>query len=696
MISDCCDYLDFGRLSFNRKTMRDKLPQDVFFALQQTIENHQPLDPALANAIAHGMKEWAMENGATHYTHWFQPLTGFTAEKHDSFITADRDGTVFARFSGNQLIMSEPDASSFPSGGMRSTFEARGYTAWDPSSPAFILKHNSAATLCIPSVYFSYHGEALDEKTPLLRSCDLLSAAAGRLLNLLGKKDFGRINPMVGAEQEFFLIDKDPYRQRPDLLFCGRTLVGALPPKGQQMEDHYFGAIPCQVMKFFHTLEIKARELGIPIKTRHNEVAPQQYEVASLHEHANIACDHNLLLMELMRLSAAEADMKLLLHEKPFAGVNGSGKHNNWSLQDSKGNNLLDPGKEPMDNLQFLLFLISVVQAVHDHADILLASVSGAGNDLRLGACEAPPAQISVFLGKQLDEILNKIEADDKRTCQKLSVLDLGLDHLPGIIIDNTDRNRTSPFAFTGNKFEFRAVPSSIPLGFPNTVLNLAVAEALDQVSERLSSALRTCDSQEAAVLQTVKHFCLTSKAIRFEGDNYELRPESDPSIAPQQCPALLSPLLKEDKLQLFDGHGILSRDELQARHRIRLDTYAKQLEIELHTMRYIMQSCLLPAVLKLLAKLPQSGQPEDLISSYCGDLRSDANELVSLIAAIDANIAAYASLTDLNQKAEFMAITRQELMVSCRACVDRLEQKLSPQDFPFPKYHELLFSFIR
>ncbi len=379
----------FGLLSFNRNSMRDKLPQDVFFALKKTIESNEPLNPKLANAIAHGIKEWAIEHGATHYTHWFQPLTGFTAEKHDSFLTIDPDGEVFERFSGNQLIKSEPDASSFPSGGMRSTFEARGYTAWDPTSPAFILKSTQGATLCIPSVFFSYYGEALDEKTPLLRSCDALSAAAVRILHLLGKKDVKHVYPMVGAEQEFFLVDNDLFRQRPDLLFTGRTLIGAQAPKGQQLEDHYFGSIPKRVLEFLENLEAQAAQLGIPIKTRHNEVAPQQFEVACLHEHANIACDHNLLLMELMRRCAVDCGMKLLLHEKPFAGVNGSGKHNNWSMQDSDGNNLLDSGTNPTDNFRFLIFLVAVINGVHRHADLFRASVATPGNDHRLGACEA-------------------------------------------------------------------------------------------------------------------------------------------------------------------------------------------------------------------------------------------------------------------------------------------------------------------
>ncbi|MBM4403106.1 MAG: glutamine synthetase III [Candidatus Cloacimonetes bacterium] len=692
--------MDFGCLSFNRNVMRDRLPQDVFFALQKTIENHEPLDPKLANAIAHGMKEWAIELGATHYSHWFQPLTGFTAEKHDSFLTQDPDGTVFARFSGNQLIMSEPDASSFPSGGMRSTFEARGYTAWDPSSPAFILKQNGAATLCIPSVYFSYNGEALDEKTPLLRSCEVISRAAVRLLHLLGKKDITHIQPMVGAEQEFFLIDKDLFLQRPDLVFCGRTLFGCEPPKGQQMDDHYFGSIPKSVMLFFTQLEIRARQLGIPIKTRHNEVAPQQYEVACLHEHVNIACDHNLLLMELMRLSAAETNCTLILHEKPFTGVNGSGKHNNWSLMDNHGHNLLDPGKEPMENLQFLLFLIAVVQAVHDHADLLQASVAGAGNDLRLGACEAPPAQISVFLGKQLNSILDRIEKGDRSNPEKIKILDLGLNHLPQINIDNTDRNRTSPFAFTGNKFEFRAVSSSMPLGFPNTVLNLAVSDALDKICDHLQHSVSSSNSLEDAVLDTIKHFCLSSRAIRFEGDNYEINRDKLPCATriPNACstPDTLHALISDKCIRLFSKGNVLTGEELIARHRIKLDIYAKQTGIELEAMRYIMQSCLLPQGLKCLRQYRQIDSATKEIVEYINDFELDLAGMIKLIAILDQAVLDYKSISDDQRRAILMAELRNGLLSECKQSCEGIERFLGRSDFPLPSYHDLLFSFVR
>ena len=692
--------MDFGILSFNRTVMRDKLPQDVFFALQKTIENHEPLDPKLANAIAHGMKEWAMEHGVTHYSHWFQPLTGFTAEKHDSFLTADLDRTVFARFSGKQLTMSEPDASSFPSGGMRSTFEARGYTAWDPSSPAFILKQNGSATLCIPSVFFSYNGEALDEKTPLLRSCDIISASALRLLHLLGKHDITRVQPMVGAEQEFFLVDRELFRKRPDLLFCGRTLFGTDPPKGQQMEDHYFGSIPTRVMEFFRCLEVKAFQLGIPIKTRHNEVAPQQYEVACLHEHANIACDHNLLLMELMRFSASETNTTLILHEKPFAGVNGSGKHNNWSLQDSQNNNLLDPGKEPMENLQFLLFLIAVVQAVHDHADLLQASVASAGNDLRLGACEAPPSKISVFLGKQLDEILNKIENDDRTSQGKIKIVDLGLNHLPKIIIDNTDRNRTSPFAFTGNKFEFRAVPSSIPLGFPNTVLNLAVAEAIDKVSDVVEAKLKAGNAVESAVLETVKHFCLSSKNIRFEGDNYDANWNGQncgtTANGGSKCPDALAALISGSSISLFTAQNVLSAEELNARYRIKLDLYAKQLEIELNSIEHIMQSHLLPPALKTLKKIKGIDSSEDAITEHIHGLEKEISLLIRLLQELNQKHNEYKAIPDLAFKAKFICELQSTTINQCRHSCNKIESYLGRSDFPLPMYHDLLFSFMR
>jgi len=689
----------FGILSFNRASLRDKLPQDVFFALQKTIEKNEPLNPKLANAIAHGMKEWAIELGATHYTHWFQPLTGFTAEKHDSFLTIDLDGDVFERFSGNQLIMSEPDASSFPSGGMRSTFEARGYTAWDPSSPAFILSSGTGATLCIPSLFFSYYGEALDEKTPLLRSCEALSNAAVRLLHMLGKTDVSQVDPVVGAEQEFFLVDYELFKQRPDLLFCGRTLIGSQPPKGQQLEDHYFGAIPKQVMEFMESLESQATLLGIPIKTRHNEVAPQQFEVACLHEHANIACDHNLLLMELMRRSAVKHGLKLLLHEKPFAGVNGSGKHNNWSLRDSEGNNLLDPSSEPKANMQFLLFLVAVVKAVHDHADLFKASVASAGNDHRLGACEAPPSIISVFLGKQLDEILNKIEQDEELYQNVENFVDLGLSRLPRILIDNTDRNRTSPFAFTGNKFEFRAVPSSIPLGFPNTVLNLAVADSLNQICAWLETQKQTAVSDETAIMQTIKHFIRESKAIRYEGDNYgnswhEEACERKLNNS-NNAPAALQALMSESTHQLFSEYGVLTHSELEARYRIKLDQYIKQISIEANTLLHLIRAYLIPAALSFLS--------QNILPEYCSEKVKDCyfsmdkvlNDLISQTDKLESALEHIETSGDEARQAESFASSIPRQMLSCRACCDELEIKLGKKLYPLPAYHDLLFSFI-
>ncbi|PKN71937.1 MAG: glutamine synthetase type III [Candidatus Cloacimonetes bacterium HGW-Cloacimonetes-3] len=690
----------YALLSFNRSSMRDKLPQDVYFALLKTIEKNEPLNPKLANAIAHGMKEWAIELGATHYTHWFQPLTGFTAEKHDSFLTIDLDGDVFERFSGNQLIMSEPDASSFPSGGMRSTFEARGYTAWDPSSPAFILISGTDATLCIPSLFFSYYGEALDEKTPLLRSCEALSKAAVNLLHLLGKTEITHVDPMVGAEQEFFLVDYELFKQRPDLLFCGRTLIGMQPPKGQQLEDHYFGAIPQQVMEFLETLENQATLLGIPIKTRHNEVAPQQFEVACLHEHANIACDHNLLLMELMRRSAVEHGLKLLLHEKPFAGVNGSGKHNNWSLRDSAGNNLLDPGSEPKANLQFLLFLVAVVKAVHDHADLFKASVASAGNDHRLGACEAPPSIISVFLGKQLDEILSKIEQDEKHYQSEANFVDLGLSRLPRILIDNTDRNRTSPFAFTGNKFEFRAVPSSIPLGFPNTVLNLAVADSINQICTLLETNLQTADSEQTAIMQTIKHFISESKPIRYEGDNYISSWQEEACERKlnnsSNAPSALLALISESTSSLFDKYSVLTHTELEARYRIKLDQYIKQLSIEANTLLHLIRGYLIPSA---LSYLHLHAVPETCSDSVKACYKSVDSVLVNLIAQtekLEDDLVQISTFDNDVQQADYFASSITSHMLSCRTFCDVLELKLGKKLYPMPSYHDLLFSFIK
>lgn len=690
----------YGLLSFNRSSMRVKLPQDVFFALQKTIEQSEPLNPKLANAIAHGMKEWAIEHGATHYTHWFQPLTGFTAEKHDAFLTIDLDGEVFERFSGNQLIMSEPDASSFPSGGMRSTFEARGYTAWDPSSPAFILPTPNGSTLCIPSVFFSYYGEALDEKTPLLRSCDTLSKAAVKLLHLLGKTEITNVDPMVGAEQEFFLVDYEYFKQRPDLIFCGRTIIGMQPPKGQQLEDHYFGAIPKRVLEFMENLETQATMLGIPIKTRHNEVAPQQYEVACLHEHANIACDHNLLLMELMRRSAVDCGMKLILHEKPFAGVNGSGKHNNWSMQDSLGNNLLDPGTEPKANMQFLLFLLAVVNAVYNHSSLLKASVASAGNDLRLGACEAPPAIISVFLGKQLDEVLNKIAQDEELYLHEANFVNLGLNRLPRILVDNTDRNRTSPFAFTGNKFEFRAVPSSLPLGFPNTVLNLAVADSIEQIYQHLAQEIQISQTMEAAILATVKHFILRSQSIRYEGDNYV--PAWHKEACNRQlnqssnCPDSMKALVQESSVVLFERHGVLTHSELDARYRIKLDQYIKQISIEANTLLHLISGYLLPASMRFLTlhKIPENCSEQ--IKSYYQEVDSAISAVVENENEIKLAMRTLDAISSEGEQAAYLAEKVNPLMLKIRANCDDLEAKLGKQMFPLPSYHDLLFSFIK
>jgi glutamine synthetase len=690
----------FGLLSFNRDSMRDKIPQDVFDALQKTIKNNEPLDPKLANSIAHGMKEWAIEQGATHYTHWFQPLTGFTAEKHDSFLTLDSDGDAFARFSGSQLIMSEPDASSFPSGGMRSTFEARGYTAWDPSSPAFVLRSQTGATLCVPSLFFSYRGAALDEKTPLLRACDALSKAATRLLHQLGKTGISHVDPMVGAEQEFFLVDYELFKRRPDLLFCGRALIGTQPPKGQQLEDHYFGAIPERVMDFFSSLEQQAYLLGIPIKTRHNEVAPQQFEVACLHEHANIACDHNLLLMELMRRSAVKHGLKLLLHEKPFAGVNGSGKHNNWSLRDSAGNNLLNPGDEPKANLQFLLFLVAVLKAVHDHADLFKASVASAGNDHRLGACEAPPAIISVFLGKQLNEILNKIEQDEKQFQNEANFVDLGLSRLPRILIDNTDRNRTSPFAFTGNKFEFRAVPSSIPLGFPNTVLNLAVADSINQISELLESNMQKAESEEGAIIQTIKHFITESKPIRYEGDSYisswhEEACERKLNMS-SNAPAALNALVSDTTRELFGKYDVLTHYELDARYRIKLDQYIKQISIEANTLLHLIHGYLIPAGLYFLDHHRLPDCCSDNVKFCYTSMDKILNELIIQTENLESALKQSDGSEDETCQADYFAGEIAKHMQSCRTCCDKLELKLGKKLYPLPSYHDLLFSFIK
>ncbi|MGN0307904.1 MAG: glutamine synthetase III, partial [Lachnospiraceae bacterium] len=545
----------FGSLVFNDQVMRDKLPKDIYKALRKTIENNTHLELDVANSVAVAMKEWAVENGATHFTHWFQPMTGFTAEKHDSFITPVGDGQIIMDFSGKELVKGEPDASSFPSGGLRATFEARGYTNWDPTSPAFIKD----GTLYIPTAFCSYSGEALDKKTPLLRSMETLNREATKVLNLLGNEEVSGVYTTVGPEQEYFLVDKQLYRRRKDLIFTGRTLLGAKPPKGQEMEDHYFGALKTRVSAYMHDLDEELWKLGIPAKTKHNEVAPAQHELAPVFETANVAVDHNQLTMEVMKKLADKHDLVCLLHEKPFAGINGSGKHNNWSMITNTGVNLLDPGRTPAENIQFLVFLVAVIKAVDEYADLMRVSAASAGNDHRLGANEAPPAVVSIFLGDELTAVLDSIENDTFFGKQQRIQMETGATVLPHFFKDNTDRNRTSPFAFTGNKFEFRMLGSSFSVSGPNIVLNTAVAEALSQFYEQLKEVPK--DQMETAVHQLVKENIIAHKRVIFNGNGYtdewlaeaEKRGLYNLKSTPDALPAFIA----DKNIDLFTRHRI-------------------------------------------------------------------------------------------------------------------------------------------
>ncbi|MFQ8689289.1 MAG: glutamine synthetase III, partial [Blautia sp.] len=595
----------YGSMVFSDKVMKNKLPKDVYRTLRRTIQEGKHLNKDIANAVAVAMKEWAVENGATHFTHWFQPMTGITAEKHDSFISPVGDGEINMDFSGKELIKGEPDASSFPSGGLRATFEARGYTAWDPTSPAFIKDK----TLCIPTAFCSYSGEALDMKTPLLRSMEALNTEAVKLLRLLGNTGVARVSTTVGPEQEYFLISKDLYQKRKDLLFCGRTLIGAAAPKGQEMEDHYFGVLKSQVAEYMHDLDLELWKVGIPAKTEHNEVAPAQHELAPVFDTTNVAVDHNQLTMEIMKKVADRHGLACLLHEKPFEGINGSGKHNNWSMITNTGVNLLNPGKTPAENTQFLLFLTAVIQAVDDYADLMRVSVATAGNDHRLGANEAPPAIVSIFLGDELTKILESIEKDTYFDTQQRVEMETGATVLPHFTKDNTDRNRTSPFAFTGNKFEFRMLGSSLSVSGPNIILNTSVAEVLSQYCERLKN-VPTADL-EKEIHKLLKNVITEHKRILFDGNGYteqwvkeaQKRGLANLKSTPDALPHFLDP----KNVALFKKHGIFTESELTARYDIMLETYNKTMHIEAKTMEEMVNKDLLPALLAYTKEVAQT-----------------------------------------------------------------------------------------
>ncbi|MFH1417042.1 MAG: glutamine synthetase III [Planctomycetota bacterium] len=698
----------FGKNVFNPAVMRTALPKDAYNALMHTVRDGAPLDPSVVNVVANAMKDWAIEHGATHYCHWFQPLTGLTAEKHDSFLVPTKNGEALVEFSGKTLIKGEPDASSLPSGGVRSTFEARGYTAWDPTSPAFLMDGVNGKTLCIPTAFCSYDGTALDKKTPLLRSIAAINKQALRVLRLFGNQDVGRVACTVGPEQEYFLVDRRFYYLRPDLISAGRTLFGAKPPKGQEMEDHYFGSIKERVLAFMMDAERDLYKLGIPIKTRHNEVAPGQFEIAPVFEEANVATDHNMLLMEVLKNTALKHGLKCILHEKPFSGINGSGKHNNWSLCDDQGNNLLEPGQTPHQNAQFLVFLTAVIRAIHTHAKLLRASVATTGNEHRLGASEAPPAIISVYLGDKLSEVVEGLIAGKQEEGRKTATLQIGISSLPPLPRDDSDRNRTSPFAFTGDKFEFRAVGSSQSIAFPNIVLNTIVADALESLADEIEKATSGGVEFEAAVQQVVRENLANHQAVLFNGDNYakEWEAEAERRGLPNLRSSIdaLDALLEEQANTLCQRHGVYSKMELGVRHTIGLEAYVKTINIEAQLTASIARTQILPAALGA-----QTGVANCLSTTRqaSGDCDVSAAEKVlaqtcsltsRLKAAIDRfdDIRAQAETHagNLRERAVFYRDQVIPAMNEVRAAADELEFVVDDQHWPIPKYRELLFMY--
>ena len=692
----------YGSLVFNDKIMREKLPKDMYKALKKTIENGTHLELDVANSVAVAMKEWALEHGATHYTHWFQPMTNFTAEKHDSFISPTVDGQVIMDFSGKELVKGEPDASSFPSGGLRATFEARGYTAWDPTSPAFIKDR----TLYIPTAFCSYSGEALDKKTPLLRSMDTLNKEAVKVLRLLGNTEVKHINTTVGPEQEYFLVDKDLYNKRKDLIFCGRTLIGAPAPKGQEMEDHYFGTLKPRVSAYMHDLDEELWKLGIPAKTKHNEVAPAQHELAPVFDTTNVAVDHNQLTMEIMKKVAAKHNMVCLLHEKPFEGINGSGKHNNWSMSTDTGVNLLDPGKTPAENTQFLVFLVAVIKAVDDYADLLRISVASAGNDHRLGANEAPPAVVSIFLGDELTEVLKAIENDEFFVGHSAVQMDIGAKVLPHFVKDNTDRNRTSPFAFTGNKFEFRMLGSSSSVANPNIILNTAVAESLRQFYEKLKDV--PADEMESAVHELLQQTIIDHKRVIFNGNGYtdewleEAKKRGLYNLV--STPDALPHFIDEKNEKLLTSHHIFTDAELHSRYEIKMENYVKTLHIEANTLVEIIQKDLLPSITTYMEKLAQTASLKKSVVpgisvSAEASLLSRLTELAETMTKdletlkADTAMAEYEVDKDLLKSAKLYQSVVLTDMEKVRVSADAAEALIPDSILPYPTYGKLLFS---
>ena len=685
----------FGSMVFNDKVMKERLPKSVYESIQDTIQNGKHLDLSSANIVANAMKEWAMEKGATHYTHWFQPMTGITAEKHDSFITPVDNSNVIMELKGKELVRGEPDASSFPSGGLRATFEARGYTAWDPTSYAFIKN----STLCIPTAFCSYGGEALDKKTPLLRSIEALSKAAFKIVKLFGNEDVTSVKTTVGPEQEYFLIKKDVYYKRPDLVYTGRTLFGAKPPKGQELDDHYFGSIKPQIKAFMTELDEELWKLGVFAKTEHNEVAPAQYELAPVFTTTNLATDHNQLTMELMKRVAKKHGFMCLLHEKPFDGVNGSGKHNNWSLSTNTGINLLEPGETPYENAQFLLFLCAVIKAVDEYQDLLRISVASAGNDHRLGANEAPPAVVSIFLGDELTEVLDAIEKEEKYYGKEKEQMRVGVHVLPKFPKDTTDRNRTSPFAFTGNKFEFRMLGSSASIADTNTVINTAVTQVLNEFYEVLSVA----SDFQCALHELIKGTIKKHKRILFNGNGYDeawIKEAEKRGLSNlKSTPEAVSHFLDRKNIELFVNNNIFSEKEIKARYDIMLENYSKVINIEALTMVDMAKKSILPAVAKYTKELAESikiknelaldDRYERDVARRLSILNSDA---YSLTEQLEKEVARVNAIVDLQENADEHEKSVLALMEKLRIAVDKMETITAKDYWPMPSYSELLF----
>ena len=699
----------YGVNTFDIYKMKEKLPKEVYTKILSTIELGKKLDSEIANTVANAIKEWALARGVTHFCHWFQPLTGSTAEKHDAFLTFDDHGKTIEKFTGGQLIQSEPDASSFPSGGMRTTFEARGYTAWDPSSPVFIMEHANGKTLCIPSVFISYHGDALDEKTALIRSMEVLSSKATELLQLAGYAGIKRVVPTLGAEQEYFLIDRSFFNLRSDLIMTGRTLLGGQPPKGQQLEDHYFGAIPARAQAFMAEMEYELYKLGVPVKTRHNEVAPSQFETAPIFEEANISTDHNQLTMEILRKVAQRHNYAVLLHEKPFAGINGSGKHNNWSMTitasgaELDGDNLLDPGKTPHQNIRFLLMLAGVLKGVYKHDGLLRAGIASSGNDHRLGANEAPPAIISIFMGDLLTRILDEIEKGAVNGANaEAAVIELGVSKLPEVMRDNTDRNRTSPFAFTGNKFEFRAVGSSASTAFPVTLVNAAVADGFSELTAALKAKMKTTKDAQAAILEIIKDTVKETKRIRFEGNNYsedwvkEAQKRGLPNL--RKTPEALAELVSPKSKKMLSELGVFKEAELVSRFHVRVERYVKNLLIEVDTLKSMIDTQILPAAFAYHGALSQC-----VVSAKAAGVGApQSSVLLKLTQLIEAMQTKRAGLETAahkveathheEEKAKILAADVSTAMADVRIVSDELESIVADDYWPLPKYREMLF----